>query len=87
MVEPAPTEKQLATMDEIARQFMEQSKVPGMSVVIARHRQFIYEKGFGYADVAAHEPVTLSHLFRIASVSKSITPLPRAQFDTRTIRQ
>ena len=52
---------------------MGQYHVPGLSVAIARHGQFVYQKGFGYADKAAGEQVTPSHLFRIASVSKPIT--------------
>ena len=68
-----PTESQLARMDEIANRFMVKYKVPGLSVAIARHGQFVYRKGFGSADVASGEKVTPDHLFRIASVSKPIT--------------
>jgi CubicO group peptidase (beta-lactamase class C family) len=71
--QPVPTESQLARMDEIANQFMTKYKVPGLSVAIARHGQFVYRKGFGLADVASGEKVTPDHLFRIASVSKPIT--------------
>jgi CubicO group peptidase (beta-lactamase class C family) len=52
---------------------MTKYKVPGLSVAIARHGQFVYRKGFGFADVASGEKVTPDHLFRIASVSKPIT--------------
>jgi CubicO group peptidase (beta-lactamase class C family) len=71
--QPVPTESQLARMDEIASQFMNKYKVPGLSVAIARHGQFVYRKGFGLADVASGDKVTPDHLFRIASVSKPIT--------------
>jgi CubicO group peptidase (beta-lactamase class C family) len=71
--QPMPTESQLARMDEIANLFMTKYKVPGLSVAIARHGQFVYRKGFGLADVASGEKVTRDHLFRIASVSKPIT--------------
>jgi len=60
-------------MDKIANQFMSQFNVPGLSVAIARHGQFVYRKSFGFADVASSEKVTPDHLFRIASVSKPIT--------------
>jgi CubicO group peptidase (beta-lactamase class C family) len=60
-------------MDEIASRFMAAYKVPGLSVAIARHGQFVYRKGFGLADVASGDKVTPAHLFRIASVSKPIT--------------
>ena len=52
---------------------MTKYKVPGLSVAIARHGQFVYRKGFGLADVASGEKVTPDYLFRIASVSKPIT--------------
>jgi CubicO group peptidase (beta-lactamase class C family) len=42
-------------------------------VAIARHGQFVYQQGFGYADKASREQVTPSHVFRIASVTKPIT--------------
>jgi CubicO group peptidase (beta-lactamase class C family) len=71
--QPMPTESQLARMDEIANRFMTKYQVPGLSVAIARHGQFVYRKGFGLADVAAGGKVTPAHLFRIASVSKPIT--------------
>lgn len=60
-------------MGKIAREFLKQHEVPGLSVAIARHGQFVYEAGFGYADKAARELVTPEHRFRIASISKPIT--------------
>ena len=60
-------------MDDIANRFRAKYKVPGLSVAIARHGQFVFRKGFGFADVASSERVTPDHLFRIASVSKPIT--------------
>src|SRR5260370_6756412 len=60
--QPVPTESQLARMDEIANRFMLKYKVPGLSVAIARHGQFVYRKGFGLADVASGEKVTADHL-------------------------
>lgn len=71
--QPKPAERELAAMARIARQFMAQYKVPGLSVAIARHGQLVYARGFGYADKAAGEQLTPSHLFRIASVTKPIT--------------
>jgi len=71
--QPKPSERELEAMAGIARQFMAQYKVPGLSVAIARHGQLLYAKGFGYADKAAGEQLTPSHLFRVASVTKPIT--------------
>jgi CubicO group peptidase (beta-lactamase class C family) len=71
--QPTPSEAELASMDELARLFMSHYKVPGLSVAIARHGQFVYRKAFGWADQDAGERATPSSLFRIASVSKPIT--------------
>jgi CubicO group peptidase (beta-lactamase class C family) len=71
--QPTSTEVELAAMAEIARLFISKYKVPGLSVAIARHGEFVYQKAFGRADDAQGEQVTPSHLFRIASISKPIT--------------
>jgi CubicO group peptidase (beta-lactamase class C family) len=52
---------------------MQDYEVPGLSVAIARHGQFVYRDGFGFADQDKREKVAPSHLFRIASVTKPIT--------------
>lgn len=66
-------ESEAAAIAAIAQQYMTKYNAPGLSVAIARHGQFVYQKGFGYADKAAGERVTPASLFRIASVSKPIT--------------
>lgn len=71
--QPSPTANQRVAMAGIASRFMARYGVPGLSVAIARHGQFVYSEGFGSADQATDERVTSSHLFRIASVSKPIT--------------
>lgn len=71
--EPTPSEAELAAMEEMVRVFMQRYEVPGFSVAIARHGQFVYRKAFGWADRDAGEPTTSSSLFRIGSVSKPIT--------------
>jgi len=68
-----PTEAEKAAIAAIARDTMEKSNAPGLSVAVARHGEFVYQQGFGLADKSAGTPVTPSSLFRIASVSKPIT--------------
>ena len=72
-IQPTPTESEAAAMAEIARQHMEQYHAPALSVAIARHGQFVYQRAFGLADKAANQPATPDSLFRIASISKPIT--------------
>ncbi len=60
-------------MAAIAQQLMTKYNAPGLSVAIARHGQFVYQRGFGHSNKDIAERVTPSSLFRIASVSKPIT--------------
>ena len=60
-------------VDHPVRAFMQQYHVPGMAVAITYHGKLVYAKGYGYADTASKEKVTPHSLFRIASVSKTIT--------------
>ena len=71
--QPTVSEAELASMDKLARLFVSRYEVPGLSVAIARHGQFVYRKAFGWADQGAQERATPSSLFRIASASKPIT--------------
>ena len=71
--QPTPTPAEESAIADIARETMEKSNVPGLSVAVARHGQFVYQQGFGVANKKTGERVTPSHLFRIASVSKPIT--------------
>jgi CubicO group peptidase (beta-lactamase class C family) len=60
-------------MASVARRFMEQYAVPGLSVAIARQGGLVYKEAFGFANTRTNEILTTSHLFRIASVTKPIT--------------
>jgi len=71
--QPAASEAESAAMFKIAHDLMEKSRVPGLSIAIARHGQLLCEQGFGFADKSKSDPVTRDHLFRIASISKPIT--------------
>ena len=70
--QPAPSESEAAAIADIARETMEKCGVPGLSVAVARSGQFVYQRGFGFADKSASEKVTAASLFRIASVIKPI---------------
>jgi CubicO group peptidase (beta-lactamase class C family) len=48
-------------------------KVPGLSVAVGEDGKIIWSEGFGLADLEAKRPVTTQTLFRIGSVSKSLT--------------
>ncbi len=60
-------------MAAVAAAFMRKFDVPGMSVAIGRQGRLVYENPFGYANRESGERVSVSNLFRIASVTKPIT--------------
>ncbi|WP_136481809.1 serine hydrolase domain-containing protein [Cognatitamlana onchidii] len=61
---------------KLAKRFMRKQKVPGMSISISYQKQLIWSEGFGYASRNPKVKVDPSRtLFRIASISKSITAL------------
>jgi CubicO group peptidase (beta-lactamase class C family) len=70
---PGATQSERAAMSNIARAFMQQYDVPGLSIAVGHAGKVVYEDAFGWADREKREAVSASHLFRIASVTKPIT--------------
>ncbi|HTN73998.1 MAG TPA: serine hydrolase domain-containing protein [Pirellulaceae bacterium] len=64
---------ELASFDDWMWKFLQDNSVPGGQLAIARGDKLLYSRGFGYADRELKEPVEPTSLFRIASISKSIT--------------
>lgn len=64
---------QLALYDELMTSFMKEHKPPGAALAVAKRGRLVYARGFGYADRERKEPVEPTSLFRIASLSKSLT--------------
>jgi len=54
---------------------IEKEKIPGVMISIVRSDTVLYAGGLGYANVKTNEKVTENHLFRLGSISKSITAL------------
>ena len=63
----------MASYDQVITAFMRKLSIPGGAVAVMRDGKLIYARGFGYADVENKTPVQPDALFRIASVSKTIT--------------
>ncbi|MDF1740395.1 MAG: serine hydrolase [Verrucomicrobiales bacterium] len=59
--------------ERIAKQFMADYKVPGLSVAFASGGKLKRREAFGFLNVGVGAPLRPEHQFRIASVSKSIT--------------
>jgi D-alanyl-D-alanine carboxypeptidase len=62
-------------IDDKVLSFMNRYKIPGMSLAVAKNGKLVYSKGYGYANISKKEKTTTKHIFRIASVSKSITSI------------
>jgi CubicO group peptidase (beta-lactamase class C family) len=63
----------MASYDQVVTAFMRKLSIPGGAVAAMRDGKLIYARGFGYADVENKTLVQPDALFRIASVSKTIT--------------
>ncbi|HXM95182.1 MAG TPA: serine hydrolase domain-containing protein [Candidatus Dormibacteraeota bacterium] len=55
--------------------FMDASSVPGISVAVVQNGKPVWSEGFGVADKENYVPATSSTLYRLGSISKSITAI------------
>ncbi len=60
-------------IDSTITDFMTKNDIPGSAVAIAKNGRLVFSKGYGFADESTRESVGATSLFRIASISKSIT--------------
>src|SRR5262245_31094362 len=63
----------MQSYDQVITDFMRKYAIPGGAVAVMRDGKLVYARGFGYADVENKVPVQPDALFRIASVSKTLT--------------
>ncbi|MBD8498500.1 cyclic peptide export ABC transporter [Paenibacillus arenosi] len=71
----------ISNIDAYVEEMMDKSKIPGMSVVIVKGGETVYQKGFGYADVDKELPVRPETLFELGSTSKAYTALAYIQME------
>ena len=62
----------VAQVDDLARDLLARSGVPGMAVAIVYQGDVVKTAGYGVRDVRTGEPVTPDTVFQLASVSKSV---------------
>lgn len=60
-------------IDKVAEQLLNQNKIAGASVLLLKNNTIMYNKAFGFADIAAKKPMQTNSIFRIASQTKAIT--------------
>jgi CubicO group peptidase (beta-lactamase class C family) len=69
----APTRARvIATLDSIAGAPVARGDVAGLTAIVLRGRDTLLARGYGRADVARGEPMTVGRVFPIASLTKQI---------------
>ena len=62
-----------AKIDGLLNRLINDRRVPGISISVLKSNRILFQKGYGYADIASGQPVDPNKsLFRIGSVSKPI---------------
>ncbi len=74
---------ELAVFDRTMTDLMQQQKLFGGALAVARNGRLMLSRGYGWADVAARQAVQPVSLFRIASISKPITAVAVLQLVER----
>jgi CubicO group peptidase (beta-lactamase class C family) len=64
-----------AAVDEKFREYAERQRMPGFAYGVVLDGELLYSGGFGYAKLVPPAPATTRSLFRIASMSKSVTAM------------
>lgn len=74
---PAPLPDQsdagISQLDRMMVQFISENQVPGAAMAITKAGKLVYARGFGFADKRKQTRISPQSLFRIASISKTIT--------------
>lgn len=63
----------LAPYDQFMTGLLSRTGIPGASLAVTRNGRLVFARGYGFADVETQTPVRPDSLFRIASLSKTIT--------------
>ena len=62
----------LQTFQRTMRGLVDESKLAGVTTLVARHGKVVYMDAYGVGDLATRKPVTGDTIFRIASMTKPI---------------
>ena len=63
------------TVDQKFREYAERQHMPGFAYGVVVDGELVYAGGFGYANIAGMVPADTRSLFRVASMSKSVTAM------------
>ncbi|MES2694398.1 MAG: serine hydrolase domain-containing protein [Verrucomicrobiota bacterium] len=62
-----------AKIENAATTFLSERNAPGISVAVVRAGDFVWSSGFGLADLENSVPATSQTVYRLASISKTLT--------------
>jgi serine beta-lactamase-like protein LACTB len=62
-----------AQIDAAVSKFMASTHIPGLSVAVVENGEYKWAGGYGFADLENNVPASEHTLFRLASISKSLT--------------
>lgn len=65
--------QQRSQLESAVSKFMSTTHVPGLSIAVVENGELQWATGFGFADLENNVPATERTLFRLASISKSLT--------------
>ena len=75
-----PSQVKIRAAQKLAKKFLRKHGIMGMSISVAQHGELIWSKGFGFSNKKPSIRVKPdSTIFRIASISKSITAVALAK--------
>ena len=72
-------QEKLAKISEFFKNEVATGKIPGAIVLIQQHGKPVYHESFGVQDVVSKAPITDKTIFRLFSMSKSITAVVSMQ--------
>src|SRR5690606_23702143 len=70
---PAPHRPTASVVDEVAGRALEGGDVVGLAVVVARDGAVVLERGYGHANLQAHESMTRDAILDYFSIGKHTT--------------
>lgn len=68
-----PAVRGMESFDRMMRGLMAKWRIPGGALAVSKNGRLVFARGYGWADREAKEAVQPDSLFRIASISKTIT--------------
>ena len=71
--------EQITKIETAISSFMSQQNIPGLTIAIVRENQIRFQRGYGMAEVENFVPAKALTVYRIASVSKSLTAVAAMQ--------